>query len=49
VTPQLASSLNLGAFPASLSQARLQRVADLMLAEGMLQKPFNTRQLLGSG
>jgi NitT/TauT family transport system substrate-binding protein len=49
VTPQLASSLNLGAFPVSVSQARLQRVADLMLAEGMLQKPFNTRQLLGSG
>ncbi len=46
MTPQLASVLNLGAFPTSLSQERLQRVANLMQTEGMLQKPFNTQQLL---
>jgi NitT/TauT family transport system substrate-binding protein len=46
MTPQLAAVLNLGAFPTALSQARLQRVANLMQTEGMLQKPFDTHQLL---
>lgn len=49
VTPQLAASLNLGAFPGSVSQAQLQRVADLMRSEGMLSGRFNASQLLGGG
>lgn len=50
VTPQLASQLNLGAFPAAaVTPARLQRVSALMEAEGMLRKPFDAHQLLAGG
>jgi NitT/TauT family transport system substrate-binding protein len=44
--PQLVAAVNLDSYPTSLSEARLQRVADEMLEAGMLSHSFDTRQLL---
>jgi NitT/TauT family transport system substrate-binding protein len=38
VTPTVASLMNIGTFPGSLRAVRPQRVADLMLEQGMLTK-----------
>jgi NitT/TauT family transport system substrate-binding protein len=46
MAPQLVAAVHLDSYPASLSQARLQRAADAMLEAGMLRHPFDTRQLL---
>lgn len=46
IPPQLVAAVHLDSYPTSLSQTRLQRVADTMDAAGMLQRPFDTRQLL---
>jgi NitT/TauT family transport system substrate-binding protein len=43
---QLVAAVHLDSYPTSLSQTRLQRVADAMLQAGMLKQPFGTRQLL---
>ena len=40
VDPTIASLMNIGTFPSSLRAVRPQRVADLMLAQGMLTKPL---------
>jgi NitT/TauT family transport system substrate-binding protein len=44
--PQLVAAVNLDSYPTSLSEARLQRVADEMLEAGMLSHPFDAQQLL---
>lgn len=46
IPPQLVAAVHLDSYPTSLSQTRLQRVADTMAAAGMLKRPFDTRQLL---
>ena len=46
MAPRLDAAVHLDSYPTSLSQARLQRVADMMLQGGMLQRPFDVRQLL---
>jgi NitT/TauT family transport system substrate-binding protein len=46
MAPQLAAAVHLDSYPTSLSEVRLQRVADEMLEAGMLRQPFDTRQLL---
>ena len=46
IPPQLVAAVHLDSYPTSLSQIRLQRVADTMDAAGMLKRPFDTRQLL---
>ncbi len=46
IPSQLVAAVHLDSYPTSLSQARLQRVADEMLEAGMLRHPFDTRQLL---
>jgi NitT/TauT family transport system substrate-binding protein len=45
-TPVLAA-VHLDSYPTSISQTRLQQVADAMLTGGMLKQSFDTRQLLG--
>jgi NitT/TauT family transport system substrate-binding protein len=46
IKPQVVAAVHLDSYPTSLSEARLQRVADTMLQAGMLKQPFNTQQLL---
>jgi NitT/TauT family transport system substrate-binding protein len=46
MAPRLDAAVHLDSYPTSLSQVRLQRVADVMLAGGMLRQPFEVRQLL---
>jgi NitT/TauT family transport system substrate-binding protein len=46
MAPRLDAAVHLDSYPTSLSQVRLQRVADLMLEAGMLRQPFAVRQLL---
>jgi NitT/TauT family transport system substrate-binding protein len=46
MTPALVAAVQLDKYPAALSRARLQRVAELMLSAGLLVRPFNTGQLL---
>jgi NitT/TauT family transport system substrate-binding protein len=46
IAPQLVAAVHLDSYPTSLSQARLQRVADAMAEARMLKQPFDTRQLL---
>lgn len=46
MAPRLDAAVHLDSYPTSLSQVRLQRVADAMLAAGMLRQPFGIRQLL---
>lgn len=46
VTPQTTAIMRLGAFPTTLSRARLQRVADVMAEFGVLSKPFDVTPLL---
>jgi NitT/TauT family transport system substrate-binding protein len=46
IPPQLVAAVHLDSYPTSLSQTRLQRVADAMLEAGMLKQPFDARQLL---
>jgi NitT/TauT family transport system substrate-binding protein len=41
VTPTVAALMNVGTFPGSLRAVRPQRVADLMLEQGMLTKKIN--------
>jgi NitT/TauT family transport system substrate-binding protein len=48
VIPGLVAAVQLDEYPASLSRDRLQRVADLMLSAGLLSRPFNVSELLGS-
>jgi NitT/TauT family transport system substrate-binding protein len=43
---RLDAAVHLDSYPTSLSQVRLQRVADAMLEAGMLRHPFGIRQLL---
>jgi NitT/TauT family transport system substrate-binding protein len=40
VTPRVGALMNVGTFPGSLRAVRPQRVADLMLEQGMLNKPI---------
>ena len=40
------AAVHLDSYPTSLSRVRLQRVADSMLAAGMLRQPFGVQQLL---
>lgn len=47
-TPALIAAVQLDEYPTSLSRARLQRVADLMLSAGLLSRPFDVSQLLSS-
>jgi NitT/TauT family transport system substrate-binding protein len=46
--PAMVSAVQLDQYPTSLSEARLQRVADTMLSAGLLSKPFSVSQLLSS-
>jgi NitT/TauT family transport system substrate-binding protein len=46
MTTQVLAAVHLDSYPTSLSQARLQQVADAMLGGGMLKGTFDTRQLL---
>lgn len=46
VTAAAAQHLVLNSFPATLSAAELQRVADLMHTGGVLQSPFNVQPML---
>lgn len=41
ITPKIAQLISLPYYPTRLDTTQLQRVADLMLAEGMLKKPFD--------
>jgi NitT/TauT family transport system substrate-binding protein len=45
--PQIVAAVHVDSYPTSLSQTRLQRVADAMFEAGLLKQPFDTRQLLG--
>ncbi|GAA3835083.1 ABC transporter substrate-binding protein [Sphaerisporangium flaviroseum] len=46
IKPDVAAVMNLGTFPTSLSAARIQRVADLMLEYGFLKGKFDVAPLL---
>jgi NitT/TauT family transport system substrate-binding protein len=46
IPSQLIAAVHMDSYPTSLSQARLQRVADAMAEAGMLKRLFDTRQLL---
>jgi NitT/TauT family transport system substrate-binding protein len=46
ITPELASTITMGSYPTGSNQVRLQRVADLMLQSGQLDKPFDVRPML---
>jgi NitT/TauT family transport system substrate-binding protein len=46
--PAMVAAVQVDQYPTSLSEARLQRVADTMLDAGLLSKPFDVSQLLGS-
>lgn len=41
ITPQVAALMNVGTFPSSLRAVRPQRVADLMISQGMMTEPIN--------
>ena len=42
----VAAVITLGTFPTSLDEARLQRVADLMLEQGFLKSKIEAKSLL---
>ena len=46
ITPQIASTITIGTYPTSLSTVRLQRVADLMLQNGMLRTRLDAKTLV---
>ena len=46
IPPPVASVINLGAYPTSLSASRIQRVADLMTDFGYLTKKVDVASLL---
>jgi NitT/TauT family transport system substrate-binding protein len=46
VDPTIASLMNIGTYPSSLRAVRPQRVADLMLSQGMLHKKINVADLI---
>ncbi len=46
IKPEVASVINLGAYPTSLSATRIQRVADLMVEYGYLSKKMDVTPLL---
>jgi NitT/TauT family transport system substrate-binding protein len=46
VDPTIASLMNIGTYPSSLRAVRPQRVADLMLEQGMLKKKINVADLI---
>lgn len=49
ITPEVAATLSYGAFPTTLSAARLQRVADVMQQYGYLTEKMDVKSLLISG
>jgi NitT/TauT family transport system substrate-binding protein len=48
LSPAVAQSITLGAYPVALDAAQLQRVADLMTQFGVLPSHFDVQQLLRS-
>ena len=46
LSPQVAQTITLGVYPASLSKTRLQRVSDLMKEFGVLKQPYDVQQIL---
>jgi NitT/TauT family transport system substrate-binding protein len=46
IDPNVASVMSIGKYPSSLRAVRPQRVADLMLAQGMLKNPIDVSKLL---
>lgn len=46
IGPKTAAVITIGAFPTSLNPLRLQRVADLMYRQGMLDKQFDVQTML---
>jgi len=46
VDPTIASLMNIGTYPSSLRAVRPQRVADLMLTQGMLKRPIKVADLI---
>ncbi|MEV1170244.1 ABC transporter substrate-binding protein [Nonomuraea sp. NPDC049784] len=48
IPPETAATINLGAYPTSLSAQRIQRVADLMYEAGMLKQKVNAASMIYS-
>lgn len=48
IDPQTAAIITLGDYPSTVSRARVQRVADLMLEHGYIKQKQDVRSLLGS-
>ncbi|WP_433443408.1 ABC transporter substrate-binding protein [Nonomuraea sp. CA-141351] len=48
IPPETAATINLGAYPTSLSAQRIQRVADLMYEAGMLKQKANAASMIYS-
>ncbi|TDE35533.1 ABC transporter substrate-binding protein [Nonomuraea mesophila] len=46
IPAETAATINLGAYPTSLSAERIQRVADLMLDSGMLKKEMDVKSMI---
>jgi NitT/TauT family transport system substrate-binding protein len=46
VSPQLANQIGIDNYPSTVSASRMQRIADLMLAGGVLKSPFNASPML---
>jgi NitT/TauT family transport system substrate-binding protein len=46
IKPDVASVITLGSYPTTLNEARLQRVADLMLEFGMLHKAVQAKPMI---
>lgn len=47
IDPKTASMITIGTFPTSLNSTRLQRVADLMHRQGMLEEELDVRTIIG--
>lgn len=45
-TPQVAAQIGIGNYPSTVSAARAQRIADLMLTGGLLKSQFNASSML---
>ncbi|HET9139453.1 ABC transporter substrate-binding protein [Actinophytocola sp.] len=48
IEPNVASLMSIGKYPSSLRAVRPQRVADLMLSQGMITKPLDVQKLIVS-